>query len=29
LPKLRARGVDDATIHQLTTTNPFNAYARD
>jgi phosphotriesterase-related protein len=28
LPKLRARGVDDATIHQLTHVNPFNAFAR-
>ncbi len=28
LPKLRAAGVDDATIRQLTETNPFNAYAR-
>ena len=29
LPKLRARGVDEATIHQLTHTNPFQAFARD
>lgn len=28
LPKLRAAGVDQATIRQLTQTNPFNAYAR-
>jgi phosphotriesterase-related protein len=28
LPKLRASGVDEATIHQLTVTNPFNAFAR-
>jgi phosphotriesterase-related protein len=28
LPKLRAAGVDEATIQQLTHTNPFNAYAR-
>lgn len=28
LPKLRARGVDEATITQLTQTNPFNAFAR-
>ena len=28
LPKLRARGVDEATIRQLTCTNPFNAFAR-
>jgi len=28
LPKLRAAGVDEATIRQLTHTNPFNAYAR-
>jgi phosphotriesterase-related protein len=28
LPKLRAHGIDDATIHQLTVTNPFNAFAR-
>ncbi|MEZ4860935.1 MAG: esterase [Caldilineaceae bacterium] len=28
LPKLRAAGVDDATIKQLTETNPFRAYAR-
>ncbi len=28
LPKLRASGVDEATITQLTHTNPFNAYAR-
>ncbi len=28
LPKLRARGVDEATIHQLTCTNPFTAFAR-
>jgi phosphotriesterase-related protein len=29
LPKLRARGVDEATIRQLTMTNPFKAFARD
>lgn len=29
LPKLQAHGVDDATIHQLTHTNPFRAFARD
>jgi phosphotriesterase-related protein len=28
LPMLRARGVDEATITQLTHDNPFNAYAR-
>jgi len=28
LPKLRAAGVDDATITQLTHTNPFRAFAR-
>ena len=28
LPKLRARGVDEAAITQLTHTNPFNAFAR-
>jgi phosphotriesterase-related protein len=28
LPKLRAAGVDDATIRQLTQENPFRAYAR-
>ncbi|HMO56469.1 MAG TPA: hypothetical protein PKA05_18320 [Roseiflexaceae bacterium] len=28
LPRLRAAGVDDATIQQLTHTNPFRAYAR-
>jgi phosphotriesterase-related protein len=28
LPKLRAAGIDDATIQQLTQTNPFNAFAR-
>ncbi len=28
LPKLAAAGVDDATIRQLTVTNPFNAFAR-
>lgn len=28
LPKLRAAGVDEATVRQLTETNPFNAYAR-
>jgi phosphotriesterase-related protein len=28
LPKLRAAGIDDATIHQLTVDNPFNAFAR-
>lgn len=28
LPKLRQRGVPEATIHQLTVTNPFNAFAR-
>jgi phosphotriesterase-related protein len=28
LPKLRASGVDEATIAQLTRTNPFEAYAR-
>jgi len=27
LPKLRAAGVDEATIHQLTNTNPFQAFA--
>jgi len=29
LPKLAASGVDDATIRQLTQTNPFRAFARD
>ena len=28
LPKLRAAGVDEATIEQLTHTNPFRAFAR-
>jgi phosphotriesterase-related protein len=28
LPKLRAAGVDGATIHQLTHTNPYRAFAR-
>ena len=28
LPKLRARGVDEATIEQLTCTNPYLAFAR-
>lgn len=28
LPKLRAVGVDEATIHQLTHTNPYQAFAR-
>ncbi len=28
LPKLRARGVDEATVRQLTQTNPFTAFAR-
>lgn len=28
LPRLRAAGVDDATIRLLTVTNPFNAFAR-
>jgi phosphotriesterase-related protein len=28
LPKLRAAGVDDATIRQLTHSNPFRAFAR-
>lgn len=28
LPKLRASGVDDETIRQLTETNPFTAFAR-
>jgi phosphotriesterase-related protein len=28
LPKLRGRGVDGATIHQLTCTNPFIAFAQ-
>lgn len=28
LPELRARGVDEATITQLTHTNPFNAFSR-
>ncbi len=28
LPTLRARGVDEATIRQLTCINPFNAFAR-
>ncbi len=27
LPKLRAAGVDEATIHQLTRTNPYPAFA--
>ena len=27
-PQLRAAGVDEATIMQLTHTNPFNAFAR-
>jgi phosphotriesterase-related protein len=29
LPKLRTSGFDDATIRQLTHTNPFRAFARD
>lgn len=29
LPKLRARGVDETTIRQLTQRNPFKAFARD
>jgi phosphotriesterase-related protein len=29
LPKLRTHGVDEATIRQLTHTNPFKAFARD
>ena len=28
IPKLKTRGVDEATIRQLTHTNPFNAFAR-
>jgi phosphotriesterase-related protein len=28
LPKLRASGVDEATVHQLTHVNPFRAFAR-
>jgi predicted metal-dependent phosphotriesterase family hydrolase len=28
LPKLRAAGVDEATLRQLTHTNPFRAFAR-
>ncbi len=28
LPRLRASGVDEATIHQLTHDNPFHAFAR-
>jgi len=28
LPKLQSRGIDDATIRQLTHLNPFNAFAR-
>ena len=28
LPKLRAAGIDDTTIQQLTRVNPFNAFAR-
>lgn len=28
LPKLRARGVDDVTVDQLTRVNPFSAFAR-
>jgi phosphotriesterase-related protein len=28
LPKLRAAGVDEATIHQLTHVNPYRAFAR-
>jgi phosphotriesterase-related protein len=28
LPKLRGKGVDEATVQQLTCTNPFNAFAR-
>ena len=28
LPKLRAAGVDEETVRQLTHTNPFRAFAR-
>ena len=28
LPKLQAAGVDEATLHQITHLNPFNAFAR-
>jgi phosphotriesterase-related protein len=28
LPRLRARGIDEATIVQLTHVNPFNAFSR-
>jgi phosphotriesterase-related protein len=28
LPSLQAAGVDEPTIHQLTHTNPFQAFAR-
>jgi phosphotriesterase-related protein len=28
LPKLRAAGVDEATVRMLTVENPFRAYAR-
>jgi phosphotriesterase-related protein len=28
LPKLRSAGLDEATITQLTRTNPFQAFAR-
>lgn len=28
LPKLRAAGVDEGTLHQMTHTNPFQAFAR-
>jgi len=28
LPRLRAAGVDEATVHQLTCANPFRAFAR-
>jgi phosphotriesterase-related protein len=28
LPKLRAVGVDEATIYQLTHANPYRAFAR-
>lgn len=28
LPKLRAVGLDDATVYQLTHTNPYRAFAR-
>jgi len=28
LPKLRAAGVDEVTIHQLTHVNPYRAFAR-